>query len=60
MLIRFYKCFLLILLFFNTTLRRIIITSIIDATTIDVSNSYYNKICHQSAVFDGRPGNEYQ
>jgi hypothetical protein len=59
MIIRFYKCFLLILLFFNTTLRRIIITSI-GAATIDVSNSYYNKICHQSAVFDGRPGNEYQ
>ena len=56
MIIRFYKSFLLIL-FFNITLRKII-TFI--GTTIDGSNTYYYKVCDQSAVFDGRPGNDYQ
>ena len=56
MIIRFYKCFLL-LLFFNTTLR-MIITSI--GTTIDGSNSYYNKVCDPSAVLDERSENDYQ
>ena len=54
MIIRFYKSFLLIL-FFNT-LRQI--TSI--GAAIDGSNTYYYKVCDQSAVFDGRPGNDYQ
>ena len=59
MLIKLYKSFLL-LLFFNTTLRRMIITSI-GITTIDGINNYYNKVCDQSALLDGgRLGNDYQ
>jgi hypothetical protein len=56
MIIRFSKSFLL-LLFFNITLRRII--TFIGATK-DGSKTYYHKVCDQSAVFDGRPGNDYQ
>ena len=57
MIIRFSKSFLLIL-FFNINLRRII-TFI--GTTLDGSNTYYHKVCDQSAVLDGgRPGNDYQ
>ena len=56
MIIRFSKSFLL-LLFLNINLRRII-TFI--GTTLDGSNTYYHKVCDQSAVFDGRPGNDYQ
>jgi hypothetical protein len=56
MIIRIYKCFLL-LLFFNTTLR---INNTFIRTTIDSSNSYYNKVYGRSLVRDGRLENDYQ
>jgi hypothetical protein len=36
-----------------------IITSL-GTTTIDGINNYYNKVYDQSALLDGRPGNDYQ